>query len=97
MLEALVKGKLSREQKNMEDILTSNVFGLLKYLPPRILLFPFLKIAKTINGVFSLEEIPDDLSFKFNFWPPLHEKNCNPCEVKEGRTAYGKRTKSKKR
>ena len=81
MLEALVKGKLSREQENMEDILTSNVFGLLKYLPPWILLFPFLKMTYFNNEYPSLEEIPDDLSFKFNFWPPLHEKNCNPCEV----------------
>jgi hypothetical protein len=27
VLMALLKGKLSRKQENMEDILTSNVFG----------------------------------------------------------------------
>lgn len=31
MLMALLKGKLSHEQMNTEDLVTSNVFGLLKY------------------------------------------------------------------
>ena len=35
MLQALLNGKLSREQENMEDILTSNVFGLLRYVQPQ--------------------------------------------------------------
>ena len=31
MIEALLHGKLSCKQENMEDILTSNVFGMLQY------------------------------------------------------------------
>ena len=34
MLSALLHGKLSREQENMEDILTSIVFDTLRHLPP---------------------------------------------------------------
>lgn len=47
MLVALLHGKLSREQENIEDILTSNVFGVLKYLPPGTVLIPFLSKAST--------------------------------------------------
>jgi hypothetical protein len=42
MLSALLLGKSSREQENMQDILTSNVFNILKYLPPERGILPFL-------------------------------------------------------
>ncbi len=42
MIPALLHGKLSREQENMEDILTSIVFGVLKHLPPELILLPWL-------------------------------------------------------
>ena len=45
MIEALLRGKLSREQENMEDVLTSNVFGMLQYVAPESGLFPFLAQA----------------------------------------------------
>ena len=45
MIHALLNGKLSADQENMEDILTSNVFGLLRYLPPEHGLLPFLAHA----------------------------------------------------
>lgn len=47
MFQALLKGKLSREQENLEDILTSCVFGLFKYLPPKKALVPFLALAQS--------------------------------------------------
>ncbi|RLD97778.1 MAG: hypothetical protein DRI92_05055 [Aquificota bacterium] len=80
MIEALIKGKLSHDLENMEDILTSNVFGLIKYLPPKLLLFPFLRVAKTIKGDLPLKTISDDLSSQLIFWPFLNETNCRPCE-----------------
>jgi hypothetical protein len=36
MLQALLRGKLSREHEEIEDILTSNVFGLLQYCDPSL-------------------------------------------------------------
>ncbi len=34
MLQAMFHGKLTHEEGGMEDLLTSNAFGLMKYLPP---------------------------------------------------------------
>ncbi len=34
MIDALLEGKLSKKQENMEDILTSLVIGTMKYFPP---------------------------------------------------------------
>ena len=42
MIEALLRRKLTFQQENMEDILTSNVFGMLQYVPPNEGLFAFL-------------------------------------------------------
>ena len=50
MLDAIIKGKLSREQENMEDLLTSVVFGMIKYLPPHEALFPLLSKAELQTG-----------------------------------------------
>lgn len=46
MLQAMLHGKLTRQEEEMEDLLTSNVFGLVKYLPPEMVLIPFLSQAK---------------------------------------------------
>jgi len=46
MLQAMLHGKLTRKEESMEDLLTSNAFGLMKYLPPEAALFPFLSLAK---------------------------------------------------
>jgi len=43
MLEAQLHGKLTREQENLEDILTSNVFGSIKYVPFKKGLLPILR------------------------------------------------------
>ena len=45
MLQAMFHGKLTREEEGMEDLLTSNTFGLIKYLPPEAVLIPFLSLA----------------------------------------------------
>ena len=80
MLMALLRGKLSREQENLEDILTSNVFGLLKYLPPEDGLFPFLSNAKTLDGRHPFESAPPGAKVEYGFWPWHKESGCNGCE-----------------
>src|ERR1039458_2574240 len=82
MLQALLRGKLSRDHEQIEDILTSNVFGLLKYSDPRITL-DFLERARLLNG-----ERPWDrsifgssgVSIDWDFWPWWAEARCIGCE-----------------
>jgi len=88
MLQALLHGKLSREQENMEDILTSNVFGLLSYLPPAKGLLPFLAKAETLEGEKPLARlaapgITEHVQMAeedVRFWPWLEDETCDPCE-----------------
>ena len=85
MLQALLKGKLSREQENMEDILTSNVFGLLKYVQPEDGILNYLSLAEDEDGkrplksLSSLSEDPLD-SIEYEFWPWWEEADCYGCE-----------------
>jgi hypothetical protein len=85
MLQALLRGKLSREQENMEDILTSSVFGLFGYLPPQDGLFPFLARAQALDGSFPLKGLSDreytvDAAADYLFWPYWTEPGCAACE-----------------
>lgn len=80
MLMVLLHGKLSQDQENMEDILTSNVFGVLKYVPPEAALIPFLSKARTLGGEFPLASLSSHSEVTFEFWPWLEEPNCTPCE-----------------
>ena len=77
---ALLKGKLSREQQNMEDILTSNVFGTLQYLPPSQALLPFIAKAVDDKDNHPLENIRETAAVDYEFWPYLNESDCHPCE-----------------
>lgn len=82
MLEAMLHGKLTREEEGLEDLLTSNTFGLMKYLPPEAMLIPFLSLAKDpltdhrlanwLQGTPKVE--------RFRFWPPLSHPDCISCE-----------------
>lgn len=86
MLQALLRGKLSRQQENMEDVLTSNVFGLFQYIPACEGILPFLAQAEASDGTRPLAWLndpssdvhvtPEDLVF----WPKWREDNCIPCE-----------------
>jgi len=83
VIQALLKGKLSTDQANMEDILTSNVFGLLRYLPPEHGLLPFLAYAISLDR--QRLELPESAAgvqalTDFSFWPSLAEQGCIPCE-----------------
>ena len=86
MLEAFVHGKLSTQQSNMEDMLTSAVFGALRLLPPDRGVLPFLSYAKPwpdaqnhleqLAGLLDLE--PHDVTY--SFWPRFDFEGCHPCE-----------------
>lgn len=81
MLEALIHGKLSREQENMEDILTSCVFGLLKHVPPRDGLLPFLMQARAIDGSHPLWSVLDTAAeVSYEFWPWWEHGSSVACE-----------------
>ena len=77
MIEALLHGKLTPKQENMEDILTSNVFGMLQYVDPQQGLFRFLAKARTIDGDYPLKNINGCNNLeKPEFWPRW--QNCEP-------------------
>jgi hypothetical protein len=80
MLSAFLHGKLSREQENMEDLLTSAVFGTFKYLPTTNVLLKFLSKATSLSKDPPLCELPLDTRVEFQFWPWLDDPICAGCE-----------------
>ncbi len=83
MLQALLKGKLSRDQENMEDLLTSCAFGTMSYLPPGSALLPFLDQALSIDGDRPLGRALSgfqDAVADYQFWPILDEVCGRRCE-----------------
>jgi len=81
MLQAILHGKLTHDE-GMEDLLTSNAFGLMKYLPAHSVLFPFLSYAR---NPFSRETLSawlrDAKQVKeWHFWRWLSAPDCIPCE-----------------
>lgn len=67
MYIAELRGKLSRDQENMEDLLTSNVFSLLKYAPRDIFLY------KYINHLGVTVTQKDAREARFQFWPTYND------------------------
>lgn len=67
MYLAELHGKLSREQENQEDILTSDVFSFLKYADRRAFLYPFLLL---LDLPVSAE---DAQNAEFIFWPSFDD------------------------
>ncbi len=85
MLQALLHGKLSREQERMEDLLTSAVFGRLKYLPPEVGLFRFLEKAEATDcSMPPLANLCSEYAgatVEYEFWPAWTDNDdCSPCE-----------------
>ncbi len=73
MIEAEINGKLG-EVENKEDVLTSNVFGLLKYIHNNRILVKILENAKNIDGRRFQDCINVDLNkldFQIIFWKNL--------------------------
>jgi len=82
MLQAMLNGKLTRDEVGMEDLLTSNVFGLLKYAPPGVGLFPWLSLAHyPLTGQRLATWLgPGTQVEAMEFWPQMAEPDCTPCE-----------------
>lgn len=87
MIDALLRHKLSTEQENMEDILTSTVFGIFRYMSPQEGILPFLARARTVcadhvefgdgdRPFASLEKCNDAVSVDYDFWPRW--SHCEP-------------------
>jgi hypothetical protein len=81
VIPAFLHGKLSFKQENAEDILTSNVFGLLQYVDPQTGLLPFLARAKTVRQECPLEALisvcsADAVQVDYEFWPRW--PSCEP-------------------
>lgn len=68
MYLAELHGKLSRDNENKEDILTSNVFSFLKYADRKIFLYEFIKqLGLEISEA-------DAANAEFEFWPTFEDK-----------------------
>ncbi len=75
MFAAQIHHKLTRSEKDMEDLLTSNVFGVWRYLEPHHGLVQFLQTAEPYEGRgLGLDEVETAL---IKFWPWVEEKGGN--------------------
>jgi hypothetical protein len=74
MFAAQLQSKLNRSEEDMEDLLTSNVFGTWRYLDYRLGLIQFLETATRLDGQkLNLKNIK---SLEIEFWPWLGEVNA---------------------
>jgi len=64
----------------MEDLLTSNVFGSIKYLEPEIGLLPILKSITDENGATPFSTIMKLYDVHYKFWTWLGEEKCKRCQ-----------------
>jgi hypothetical protein len=83
MTIAELRGKISETGTNlserMEDLLTSDTFGCMRYLPAARVLLPFLNKAYSFNGITFV--IPDRIvKVHYSFWPWLEFRDRIPCE-----------------
>lgn len=77
MLYAQLHGKLRWEQENLEDLLTSNVFGALKHVPASLGLVPFLRRAEGKHAPELRAALDSDVAdVSYEFWPTL--TSCEP-------------------
>lgn len=84
MIEALLQGKLSNEQENMEDLLTSMVFGSFRRMSVEQGLLPFLRESEEITGIRPLTQNNKLYSAeygRYEFWPSWQGfDNVDSCE-----------------
>lgn len=75
MFVAQLHGKLTRSEEDMEDLLTSNVFGVWRYLSHSLGLVQFLETAQRLDGTrFTLPAEVKEI--KLEFWPWIQEGNA---------------------
>lgn len=58
MLAAQLRGKLTQKEEDLEDLLTSNVFGSIKYTDCKMGLIPLLAATEDSNGFNHLISFP---------------------------------------
>lgn len=80
---AEIRGKISETGTNlserMEDLLTSDIFGCMRYLPAEKALMPFLQTAYSLHG--NILTIPSEvIRVHYSFWPWLKLVGRIPCE-----------------
>jgi len=83
MTIAEIRGKISDTGTNlserMEDLLTSDIFGCMRYLPPASALVPFLRTGHSLAG--GILPVPDRLTNVYwSFWPWIRQVGRIPCE-----------------
>ena len=80
---AEIHGKISETGTNlserMEDLLTSDIFGCVRYLPPQNVLLPFLRRAHSFHGN-TLTVLDKIIKVHYSFWPWLKLQGRIPCE-----------------
>jgi len=80
MIPALLHGKLTESQENLEDLLTSSVFGLLSYVAPNQGLLKLLACATYADGT-QVVGLPEQVvDFEYEFWPWMQEDGCHGAE-----------------
>jgi hypothetical protein len=81
MLRAQLHGKLGPAQENLEDILTSNVFGAFSYLPPDEGLARFLaRVEGGGSGALRALLGSSVVEVSYEFWPWIERAGCRGCE-----------------
>jgi len=83
MTIAEIHGKISETGTNlserMEDLLTSDIFGCMRYLPADKALIPFLHTSRSFHE--EAFNIPDNIvQIHYSFWPWLKSPGCIPCQ-----------------
>lgn len=79
MIDAILKGKVSRDIEQMEDMLTSSVFGALKYSNSKYL-NTFIGKSVSLKDVELSKIIKINKIQKIIFWPKLFSEYCNKSE-----------------
>jgi hypothetical protein len=80
MFQAQLRGKLTRTEENMEDLLTSNVFGTMKYLPFEDGLGLILSNSVDNEGKMLSNILSPIADVEYQFWPWIQESDCEGCE-----------------
>jgi len=79
MFVAQIHGRLTRSEEDLEDLLTSNGFGIWRYLPDQLGLLRFLQTARRLDGepfvVPGKVEVID-----LQFWPWIQERGAKGVE-----------------
>jgi hypothetical protein len=81
VLAAQLHGKLTRTEEDLEDLLTSNVFGSFEYIPPEDGLVPLLmnSIKQDLRNC-PFKNIGRISDVNYEFWTTLDEPTCVSCE-----------------